>query len=350
MASVVKSKKACTVNPLKMSQPVGGALAFMGVRGSMPLLHGSQGCTSFGLVLFVRHFRAAADHRHERGGDRARRLRERRAGGAEHRPAHPAQPDRHLLDRRHRDQGRRRGGFHHPDPRAPSGTGAYRPGVCLDTGLQGRVPGRLGGRRHAHGRDPGRGAKRPAAARPGEPAARLPPDARRHRGAARDHRGVRSCAGDPAGLVGLAGRPHPGRLHAHHAGWRHAHRHRRHGPLGADACRRRADAPGGCGAGSQNRCALRAVRAPDRPAGERRLSDAPVRAVRPAGAGQIPPPAQSARRRHARRAFLFRRLQGGAGGGAGPAVRGRLVPGRDGLPDRRRRHHHRIAAAAAPAL
>ncbi len=59
MAKVVISKKACTVNPLKMSQPIGGALAFMGVKGCMPLLHGSQGCTSFGLVLFVRHFREA---------------------------------------------------------------------------------------------------------------------------------------------------------------------------------------------------------------------------------------------------------------------------------------------------
>jgi nitrogenase molybdenum-iron protein NifN len=59
MAKVVVSKKACTVNPLKMSQPIGGALAFMGVKGCMPLLHGSQGCTSFGLVLFVRHFREA---------------------------------------------------------------------------------------------------------------------------------------------------------------------------------------------------------------------------------------------------------------------------------------------------
>jgi len=29
----------------------------MGVDAAMPLLHGSQGCTSFGLVLFVRHFR-----------------------------------------------------------------------------------------------------------------------------------------------------------------------------------------------------------------------------------------------------------------------------------------------------
>ncbi len=59
MASVTLGKKACAVNPLKMSQPIGGALAFMGLRGAMPLLHGSQGCTSFGLVLFVRHFKEA---------------------------------------------------------------------------------------------------------------------------------------------------------------------------------------------------------------------------------------------------------------------------------------------------
>lgn len=59
MAKVLTSKKACTVNPLKMSQPIGGALAFMGVKDCMPMLHGSQGCTSFGLVLFVRHFREA---------------------------------------------------------------------------------------------------------------------------------------------------------------------------------------------------------------------------------------------------------------------------------------------------
>lgn len=59
MAKVSVSKKACSVNPLKMSQPIGGALAFMGLRGAMPLLHGSQGCTSFGLVLFTRHFKEA---------------------------------------------------------------------------------------------------------------------------------------------------------------------------------------------------------------------------------------------------------------------------------------------------
>jgi nitrogenase molybdenum-iron protein NifN len=59
MATITKSTKACATNPLKMSQPIGGALAFLGLRGAMPVLHGSQGCTSFGLVLFVRHFREA---------------------------------------------------------------------------------------------------------------------------------------------------------------------------------------------------------------------------------------------------------------------------------------------------
>ncbi|WP_298139699.1 nitrogenase iron-molybdenum cofactor biosynthesis protein NifN [Acidiferrobacter sp.] len=49
--------KACAVNPLKMSQPLGAALAFLGIDNAMPVFHGSQGCTAFGLVLFVRHFR-----------------------------------------------------------------------------------------------------------------------------------------------------------------------------------------------------------------------------------------------------------------------------------------------------
>ncbi|MGD0940965.1 MAG: nitrogenase iron-molybdenum cofactor biosynthesis protein NifN [Terracidiphilus sp.] len=59
MARVTISDKFCTVNPLKMSPSIGATLAFLGVDNSMPLLHGSQGCTSFGLVLFVRHFREA---------------------------------------------------------------------------------------------------------------------------------------------------------------------------------------------------------------------------------------------------------------------------------------------------
>lgn len=59
MAVVVQSKKSCAENPLKSSTPLGAALAFLGVEGSVPLFHGSQGCTSFALVLAVRHFKEA---------------------------------------------------------------------------------------------------------------------------------------------------------------------------------------------------------------------------------------------------------------------------------------------------
>lgn len=59
MAKVAESKKACAVNPLKMSQPLGASFAFLGLDSCMPVMHGSQGCTSFGLVLLVRHFKEA---------------------------------------------------------------------------------------------------------------------------------------------------------------------------------------------------------------------------------------------------------------------------------------------------
>ncbi|MBK8176349.1 MAG: nitrogenase iron-molybdenum cofactor biosynthesis protein NifN [Rhodospirillales bacterium] len=59
MTEVVPSTKACAVNPLKVSPALGGAMAFLGVDGSLPLFHGSQGCTAFALVLMVRHFHEA---------------------------------------------------------------------------------------------------------------------------------------------------------------------------------------------------------------------------------------------------------------------------------------------------
>ncbi|MFO1327621.1 MAG: nitrogenase iron-molybdenum cofactor biosynthesis protein NifN [Rubrivivax sp.] len=59
MAHVVERRKACTVNPLKMSAPLGASYAFLGLDRCVPLMHGSQGCTSFGLVLLVRHFKEA---------------------------------------------------------------------------------------------------------------------------------------------------------------------------------------------------------------------------------------------------------------------------------------------------
>ncbi|GAB3448474.1 nitrogenase iron-molybdenum cofactor biosynthesis protein NifN [Insolitispirillum peregrinum] len=58
-ANVLVQKKSCSVNPLKSSAPLGAAMAFMGMDRCQPLFHGSQGCTAFGLVLLVRHFKEA---------------------------------------------------------------------------------------------------------------------------------------------------------------------------------------------------------------------------------------------------------------------------------------------------
>jgi nitrogenase molybdenum-iron protein NifN len=57
MTEIIKRKKALSVSPLKASQTIGAALAFLGFRKAIPMLHGSQGCTAFGKVFFVRHFR-----------------------------------------------------------------------------------------------------------------------------------------------------------------------------------------------------------------------------------------------------------------------------------------------------
>ncbi len=57
MAEIIRTPKPLTVSPLKASPAIGAALAFLGLRNSLPMLHGAQGCTAFGKVFFVRHFR-----------------------------------------------------------------------------------------------------------------------------------------------------------------------------------------------------------------------------------------------------------------------------------------------------
>jgi nitrogenase molybdenum-cofactor synthesis protein NifE len=54
---IIKRKKALSVSPLKASSTVGAALAFLGFDRAIPMLHGAQGCSAFGKILFVRHFR-----------------------------------------------------------------------------------------------------------------------------------------------------------------------------------------------------------------------------------------------------------------------------------------------------
>jgi nitrogenase molybdenum-iron protein alpha/beta subunit len=43
MAEILKRGKALSVSPLKASSTIGAALAFLGFRGVIPMLHGSQG-------------------------------------------------------------------------------------------------------------------------------------------------------------------------------------------------------------------------------------------------------------------------------------------------------------------
>ena len=48
--------KPLQVNPIKHSQPMGAALAFMGIKNCLPLMHASQGCASYTKVFYTRHF------------------------------------------------------------------------------------------------------------------------------------------------------------------------------------------------------------------------------------------------------------------------------------------------------
>ncbi len=57
MSKPIRRAKALSVSPLKTSQTIGATLAFLGIKGTVPLMHGSQGCTAFAKVFFVRHFR-----------------------------------------------------------------------------------------------------------------------------------------------------------------------------------------------------------------------------------------------------------------------------------------------------
>jgi nitrogenase molybdenum-iron protein NifN len=54
---VIKRQKPLSVKPLKSSQPLGASLAFLGINQTIPMMHGSQGCTAFGKIFLIQHFR-----------------------------------------------------------------------------------------------------------------------------------------------------------------------------------------------------------------------------------------------------------------------------------------------------
>lgn len=59
MTIVNITNRSLTINPLKQSSPLGAALCLLGLKGIVPLFHGSQGCTAFTKVFLVKHFREA---------------------------------------------------------------------------------------------------------------------------------------------------------------------------------------------------------------------------------------------------------------------------------------------------
>ncbi len=50
-------KKFSVVNPSKMCQPMGAVQALLGLKNAMPLIHGSQGCSTYMRFQLTRHFR-----------------------------------------------------------------------------------------------------------------------------------------------------------------------------------------------------------------------------------------------------------------------------------------------------
>ncbi|WP_114011037.1 nitrogenase iron-molybdenum cofactor biosynthesis protein NifN [Cohaesibacter intestini] len=57
MTQILKRNKALSVSPLKASSTLGAALAFLGIRNAIAMLHGAQGCTAYGKIFLIGHFR-----------------------------------------------------------------------------------------------------------------------------------------------------------------------------------------------------------------------------------------------------------------------------------------------------
>lgn len=57
MAEIIRNKKPLSERPLKTGQATGASLATLGINASIPLMHGSQGCSAFAKVYLIQHFR-----------------------------------------------------------------------------------------------------------------------------------------------------------------------------------------------------------------------------------------------------------------------------------------------------
>jgi nitrogenase molybdenum-iron protein NifN len=61
MKAETKEAYAATKNACKLCSPLGASLVFKGIRGSVPLLHGSQGCSTYIRRYLISHFKEPVD-------------------------------------------------------------------------------------------------------------------------------------------------------------------------------------------------------------------------------------------------------------------------------------------------
>lgn len=61
MKTTYKSNYTATRNACKLCTPLGAALAFKGIEGSVPLLHGSQGCSTYMRRYLISHYKEPVD-------------------------------------------------------------------------------------------------------------------------------------------------------------------------------------------------------------------------------------------------------------------------------------------------
>ena len=54
---VINRQRSVAINAPRMCQPIGAIWATLGIHGSVPLIHGSQGCSTYPRNLMSRHFR-----------------------------------------------------------------------------------------------------------------------------------------------------------------------------------------------------------------------------------------------------------------------------------------------------
>jgi len=59
--NILEKHRTATINPLKTCQPLGAMWAVTGIKRAVPLVHGSQGCSSFVRYSLSRHFREPSE-------------------------------------------------------------------------------------------------------------------------------------------------------------------------------------------------------------------------------------------------------------------------------------------------